>query len=102
MIFQEISYKIIPILQANGVEYAAIFGSTARGESGPESDIDILVRFNRDISLLDHIGVAQELEDVLQKKVDLIPEASLKAHVAPNIIKDLKVLYGKGRRPDLQ
>lgn len=101
MSIEEISRKIIPVLRANGIEYAAIFGSTARGESKPDSDLDILVRFSKDISLLDHIGVAYELQDTLQKKVDLVTERSVSKYLAPNIKKDLKVLYGNGQRHDL-
>ncbi len=92
----------MPILHANGVEYAAIFGSAARGQTTPNSDVDILVRFNKPISLLDHIGVAQELEDILRQKVDLITEQSLNKYVVPNVKKDLIVLYGQGQRSDLQ
>ena len=99
---QQISSIITPILQANHVEYAALFGSAARGEATKDSDIDVLVRFSRDISLLDHIGVAQELEDILGRKVDLITESSLSEFVIPNVKKDLKVLYGQGQRSGLR
>ncbi|OGE74032.1 MAG: hypothetical protein A3I07_01150 [Candidatus Doudnabacteria bacterium RIFCSPLOWO2_02_FULL_42_9] len=101
MTIQEISNKIIPVLKANGVEYAAVFGSMARGKVKPESDVDILVRFSKDISLLDHIGIAQKLEDTLQRKVDLISEHSLSKYVVPNVKKDLAVIYGQSQRPDL-
>ena len=102
MTFEEIQKKISPLLRAHGAEYAAIFGSAARGEERLDSDLDVLARFKNDISLLDHIGIAYELEDALGKKVDLITERSLSKHVASNVKKDLKVLYGHGSRPDLQ
>lgn len=104
MTIEDIKIKATPVLLANKIEYAAVFGSVARNEARPDSDVDILVRFSkeRDISLLDHIGVAQDLEDVLHTKVDLITEKSLKEHVAPNVKKDLIVLYGNGQRQDLQ
>jgi len=98
---QQISSIITPILKNHGAEYVAVFGSAARGETTKDSDIDILVRFSHDISLLDHIGFAQELEDILGQKVDLITERSLSKHVIPNVKKDLKVLYGQGQRPGL-
>ena len=101
MSFKEISNKITPILKNRGVEYAALFGSAARGEATRDSDVDVLVRFGDDISLLDHIGIAYELGDTIGQKVDLITEESLNKHVAPNVKKDLKVLYGKGQRSDL-
>lgn len=102
MTIEELQAKVAPVLRASGVEYAAVFGSTARGLMRPESDIDILVRFNRDVSLLEHIGVAQNLEDLLQQKVDLITERSLSRYAAPNVKRDLKVLYGNGQRQDLR
>lgn len=102
MTIEELKTKVTPVLRANGVAYAAVFGSAARGLMRTESDIDILVRFDRDVSLLDHIGVAQTLEDLLQRKVDLITERNLSKYAAPNVKKDLKVLYGNGQRQDLQ
>lgn len=98
---EEIRKKIMPILKARGAEYVAVFGSAARGETKRSSDIDILVRFKKDISLLDHIGIAYELSDKIGRKVDLITEDSLSKHIVLNVKKDLRVLYGKGRRSDL-
>ncbi len=101
MTIKELKTKANPILRRSGVEYAAVFGSVARGEAGTDSDIDILVRFGKDISLLDHIGAAYALQDSLGQKVDLITEGSLIEDIVPNIKKDLKVLYGRATRPDL-
>ncbi len=101
MEIKEVSNTIRPLLKNHGAEYVAIFGSLARGEASADSDIDILVRFHHDISLLDHIGVAQELEDRLGRRVDLITENSLSRYIAPSIKKDLKVVYGHVQRPDL-
>ena len=60
---------------------AWLFGSYARGEQTPDSDVDILVVFDeengRKVSLLRHIGIALGLEDLLGKKVDLITEGTL-------------------------
>lgn len=72
MTIDEIREKTIPILRANGVEYAAIFGSASRSEAKPGSDIDILVRYSKTPGLFGHIGWAQALEDTLHGKVDLI------------------------------
>ncbi len=99
---EEISHKVTTVLRSHGAEYVALFGSVARGQSKPGSDVDILVRFANDISLLDHIGIAQELEDALQQKVDLVTEGSLTPDVSSAVRRDLKVLYGRATRPDLQ
>ena len=101
MSIEEIRNKIIPILQANGVEFAAIFGSVSRGEAKPDSDVDLLVRYSRTPGLFAHIGLAQTLEDTLHTKVDLITERSLRKSLVPLVKKDLRVLYGQTQRPDL-
>ncbi len=48
-----------------------LFGSVARGEAQPDSDIDFLVEMESDRSLLDRIALIQDLEDLLGKKVDV-------------------------------
>lgn len=105
MAIEELVKSITPILKSNGVEYAAIFGSAARGEEKPDSDVDLLVRFSPEVkkklSLLGHIGIAQKLGDAIGKNVDLITEKSLSPYVAENVKKDLKVIYGQGQRQDL-
>lgn len=64
---------IVPILKKNDVVKAGIFGSYARGEQKKSSDIDLLIRYNqkKKKSLLDLVGLKQELEKKLKKKVDL-------------------------------
>ncbi len=98
---EKIRNTITSILKARGAEYVAVFGSLARGEARPNSDVDVLVRFNKDISLLDHIGIAYELEDAIGRKVDLVTERSLSKYAVPSVKNDLLVLYGQGKRPDL-
>ncbi len=90
-----IEKKIIPILKRNDVEFAAIFGSRARGEAGSDSDLDVLVRFSVPIGLYDFIGLEQDLSEVLKAKVDLVSEESVHPYIKENVAKDLKILYGK-------
>lgn len=101
MTIKEIKKRITPFLRTRGVEFAGIFGSTARGSAKRTSDIDLLVRFKKSISLFEHIDLAQSLEDILQKKVDVVIERSLSKHAAPNVRKDLVPLYGSLKRRDL-
>lgn len=54
-----------------------VFGSVARGEDTPDSDLDLLVRFEDTASLLDLVGLADSLEDCLGVKVDVISEGGL-------------------------
>jgi predicted nucleotidyltransferase len=102
MTIEEIRNKVIPLLRNHGIEYAALFGSAARGEAGPDSDVDILVRYAVTPGLFDHIGLAQTLEDTLQTKVDLVTERSLNQLLVSRVRPDLKILYGQSRRSDLR
>jgi len=78
---QEIKKKITPILKRYGVKRAAIFGSFVRGEARKTSDIDILVKIEKDISLFDFIGLKLEIEEALGKKIDLVEYDTLKPFI---------------------
>ena len=69
--------KALEILQKNGIKRAAFFGSIVRGEMTDESDIDILVEFEGRKSLLDLAGLKLDLEDALERRVDLLTYRSL-------------------------
>ncbi len=61
-----------PELKAQGIEHLALFGSLARGEAGPDSDIDLLATVSgSEVSLLDIIRLGRELSERLDRKVDL-------------------------------
>lgn len=76
---------------------AWLFGSYARGEQTPDSDVDILVVFDeengRKVSLLRHIGIVLGLEDLLGKKVDLITEGTLLPFAKETADKDKVLIY---------
>ncbi|MGQ9558713.1 MAG: nucleotidyltransferase family protein [Desulfurispora sp.] len=61
-----------PILRRHGAVKAAIFGSLARGDQHPDSDVDILVEYARDkaVSLFDHIALTEELKAILKCNVE--------------------------------
>ena len=56
----------------------AVFGSVARGEDRPDSDVDFLVSFDKDSSLLDAASLMNELTDYLKSPVDVVSEGGLK------------------------
>ena len=85
---QEIKKKITHILKRYGVKRAAIFGSFARGETKKSSDIDILVKIEKDISLLDFIGLKLEIEEALGKKIDLVEYDTLKPFIRERALAD--------------
>lgn len=62
--------RALPILRRHDVRRAGVFGSYARGEAGPESDLDLLVELPSGSSLLDLVGLEQALSDELGLKVE--------------------------------
>jgi predicted nucleotidyltransferase len=76
---QNIINKLQNFFPAYPIEKAWIFGSYARGEETRKSDIDIMVRFDKNatITLIDYAGIMIDLEDLLHKKVDLVQEGTL-------------------------
>jgi len=95
MELEEVKEKIIPVLEEYGVEYAGVFGSVARGEAGPDSDVDILVRLGRPTGMFRYMRLVNGLERSLSKKVDLVTEDSLNKYVKPYVLVDLKTVYEK-------
>lgn len=93
MSIEEIKTRILPILKRYGVRRAGVFGSAARGDLSDESDIDILVEIESDISLLDFVKLRLELEEALGRKVDLVEYDTLKPLIKERILKaELSVL----------
>lgn len=84
--------KIIEICKRNDISYCALFGSYARGEADENSDIDLLVRFSKPIGWKFY-GIADDLQDVLGKKVDLATERMLNKYIRESVLQDLKVIY---------
>jgi len=92
----EVRQKSGPILERHGIAYAGGFGSVARGEEGPQSDVDILVRLGRPMGMVEYMDLIQSLEEILKKKVDLVTDQSLNRHVRPFVMPDLTTIYEKG------
>ena len=70
-----------------------LFGSSARGEASPKSDVDLLVEFSEEKSLLDLVRIERELSQALGMKVDLLTEKSVSPYLINDIKKEAKVLY---------
>ena len=91
---REVKGTILRILKPHGVRRVAIFGSYARGEAGPGSDIDILVRFAQPKSLFDLVGIEEELEQALHLKVDLLTEKAVSPYLIDSVRHDEVVILG--------
>ncbi|HLX12778.1 MAG TPA: nucleotidyltransferase family protein [Bacteroidota bacterium] len=89
----QVTSQIIPVLKNHGILKAALFGSVARGEATTTSDIDLLVQFSEGSSLLDLVGLKQELEELLRQKVDVVTYGSLDPLLRDSIIREQEVFY---------
>ena len=69
--------EILEIAARHGARTVRVFGSVVRGEETTGSDIDLLVEFEPGRSLLDHIALAQDLQDLLGRDVDVVTEKGL-------------------------
>ncbi|PIZ47826.1 DNA polymerase beta [candidate division WWE3 bacterium CG_4_9_14_3_um_filter_41_6] len=83
------------IIYENDISYLALYGSYARGEQKKDSDLDLLVAFDKKKGLLDLIGIEQSLSAILGVKVDLITKDGLNKYVKPYIQDDLTIIYAK-------
>ncbi|MFN0102552.1 MAG: nucleotidyltransferase family protein [Bryobacteraceae bacterium] len=77
-------------LKEAGIVRLSLFGSTARGDAMPDSDVDLLAALDesRRLSLLDVIHVENQIADLLGERVDLLIEGTLKPYVKENVERD--------------
>ena len=85
--------KLVSILKSHKAKKISIFGSYARGEANQKSDIDVMVDFSERKSLLDLVGMEQELSETLGKRVDLLTEKSISPYLIDRIKKEMLVIY---------
>ncbi len=77
------------------VKELSLFGSQARGEQRPDSDIDLLVEFlpEASIGLIGYSKLQRELQSIFGRKVDLVSKIGLKPIVSKYVLQDIKPLY---------
>ena len=82
-------FKTQPVLKA------WLFGSYARGEENYLSDVDLLVEYDKNarVSLLTHAGIICDLERILDRRVDLAKEGTLRPRIAESVNRDKKLIY---------
>jgi len=77
-------------LRRRGVLHAALFGSVARNEAKPTSDIDILIEVEPEagVGVFEYVGITHYLADLFPNRVDVANRSSLKALVRPSAERD--------------
>ena len=74
--------RLVEICRQNHVAKISVFGSMARGEASERSDIDLLIEFSQRTSLLSLVALERKLSVALDRKVDLLTEASISPYPA--------------------
>lgn len=87
--------KLADLCDRYRVRELSVFGSAARGEMRPDSDIDLLVEFlpDADVDLVDHAGLMLELSRLLDRKVDLVSKKGLKPLIRDSVLEQARLLY---------
>ena len=80
--------EILRIAAKHGARNVRVFGSIARGESGPDSDVDFLVELDSGRSLLDLGGLLMDLRELLNLDVDVVTEKGLKKRIRARVLKE--------------
>ncbi len=79
---------IVDIARRYNARNVKVFGSMARGDADDNSDVDLLVDFSADTSLLDRIALAQEIEKLLGRKIDLVSADKLHKLIRKSVLEE--------------
>ena len=85
---ERIKHLAVPILQRYGIKRAGLFGSYARGDMTGASDIDILMDTGENMSLFEFVHLKYELEEALQRKIDLVEYQTIKPRLKPILLRE--------------
>lgn len=80
--------EILHIATRHGARNVRLFGSVARGEARPDSDVDFLVELEKGRSLLDLGGLLMDLQELLHRKVDVVTEKGLRARIRDRVLQE--------------
>jgi uncharacterized protein len=84
--------QILEIATSHGAKNVRIFGSFARGDVGPGSDVDVLVDMERGRSILDVVALKQDLEDLLGREVDVVTEPAVSKYIRNMVLQEAVTL----------
>jgi uncharacterized protein len=83
---------ILRVARTHGAQSVRIFGSVAKGNARPDSDLDLLVQLAPGYSLLDIVAIKQDLEDLLGCQVDVVTEAALSPYIREQVLREATAL----------
>jgi predicted nucleotidyltransferase len=84
--------EVIRLVEAHGGLRPRVFGSRARGDARPDSDLDLLVKAGPEMSLLDVVALQQDLEDLLGLEVHIVTEGGLHPLLRDRILAEAREL----------
>jgi uncharacterized protein len=84
--------EILRIANKHGASNVRVFGSRAKDNARPDSDLDLIVTLNPSRSLLDLVALKQDLEDLLPWSVDVVTENSLSPYLRDQILAEARLL----------
>lgn len=84
--------QILSIATGHGASSVRLFGSVVRGQSRPDSDVDVLIDLERGRTLLDIVAIKQDLEELLGTKVDVVTEAAISPYMREEIMREAVAL----------
>lgn len=87
-VLREKREQILGIAAKYGARNVRVFGSVARGDADDRSDVDFVVEFDENSSLMDHAAMLLELEELLGRKVDVAPEKTLRPRVRERVLNE--------------
>lgn len=80
--------QILALAKHHGAYNIRVFGSMARGDDNPTSDVDLLVNFEHSRSLWDHVALIQDLEGLLGRSVDVVSESAIHWFIRDRVLKE--------------
>ncbi len=96
MSIEELVYQkrdeIRRIAESHGAYNVRLFGSVARGEAGPDSDVDLLIDVGEKTSSWFPAGLILDLEDLLGRRIDVVTERALRPELRPYVLREARPL----------
>ena len=83
---KQLKEEILQIARKHNAEKVYVFGSCARKEETPDSDVDLLVDFNQDATLFDQVDIQDEMNSLLDCKVDVVSRRGLHPYIKRRVL----------------